>query len=121
MPSPRIEDELFAIIGEEVAQMQLRPGPMARAVAESNGNRDLVESLYIKFRFEELYRERGLDSEACPYCGHRGRLVRQPRGNWLLLIALFILFVVPGLIYLLACHGYKGVCANCRKTVIDRI
>lgn len=129
-PNPYLQDEIYTIVGDEVARNEFHPGPMARAVAESQGNRELVQGLYIKFRAEELYRKAereaaakatGLGAIACPRCGHLGQPVRKPRGNLLLLVVLFLLYIIPGLLYAIAFSGYKGVCAKCGKTLIDRI
>ncbi len=85
---------------------EFHPGPMARAVAESQGNRELAHGLYMKFRTEELYRkaEREAAAEAagivaipCPRCGHLDQPLRKPRGNLLLLIVLLLLYIIPGL------------------------
>ena len=128
--NPHLQDEIYAIVGDEVARNELHPGPMARAVAESQGNRDLVQGLYIKFRFEELYRKAEREATAnaelvgavrCPQCGHTGRPIRKPRGSIVLLAVLFMFYVVPGLIYAIAFNGYKGVCAKCGKTLIARM
>jgi len=129
-PNPYLQDELYAIVGDEVARNEFHPGPMARAVSESQGNRELVQGLYIKFRVEELYRKAereaaaqaaGLGAIPCPRCGHVGRPIRKPRGNLLLLVALFLLYIIPGLLYAVAFSGYKGVCAKCRSKLIDRM
>ena len=58
-----LQDKLWTQVGEEVARKEYSPGPMAKAVAESNGNRDLVQSLYIKFRREELLRQMERESQ----------------------------------------------------------
>lgn len=140
MTSPFIQDEVYRVIGEEIARKEFYPGPMARAVAEARGSNELVQSLYIKFRFEQLVREiragtapeELLDvAEAtkyteiqkgifeCPHCGHCGVPKRRPRGEMLIFLLLLCLFVVPGLIYAISNHGFKGVCAKCGRTLID--
>ena len=55
-----IEDMLFAQVGEEVAQKEYHPGPLARAVAVAKGDKAIVESLYIEYRVEELARQHAL-------------------------------------------------------------
>jgi hypothetical protein len=123
-----LEDEVYRIVGKEVAKQEFHPGPMARAVAESQGNKDLVHGLYIRFRVQELIRamEReaalarsGSGTLVCPNCSHEGKPVRTPRGNFAVFLFLLCAFVVPGLLYALACNGYRGVCANCRRTLIE--
>jgi hypothetical protein len=55
--NPHGADAVYKQVGEEIARKEFSPGAMARAVAESMGDKSLVESLYAKFRFEELVRE----------------------------------------------------------------
>ena len=142
--NPHIQDTVYRIVGEEVARKEFHPGPMARAIADASGHAELVQSLYIKYRYEELVRQierdiaakelecaaeeeqrRHLDASTgvftCPYCGYRGRPVRKPRGSWPVLLVLFCLYIVPGLIYMLAYSGYKAVCAKCGETLIRKL
>jgi hypothetical protein len=141
---PHLQDEIYRVVGEEVARREFHPGPMARAVSGAGGDPALVQSLYIKFRFEELVRQierriapeelqRAVDEEQqrltevqqgvlkCPNCGHRGQPIQKARGNWIVLIVLFCLWIVPGLIYLLAYHGFKKVCSKCGKTLVELV
>ena len=55
--NPHGADAVYKQVGEEIARKEFSPGAMARAVAESMGDKSLVESLYVEFRFEELVRE----------------------------------------------------------------
>jgi hypothetical protein len=65
MPSnPHLDDELYRLVGEEVARKEFHPGAMARAVAEANGNNDLIQALYIKSRHAELLRQIELQDAA---------------------------------------------------------
>ena len=137
-----LQDEIYRTVGEEVARKEYHPGPMARAVAESAGNRDVAQSLYIRFRCEELERqiEREAVAEAqrrqnaeqkarerkrqnifdCP-CGFSGKAKIKARGSILILLVLLCIYVVPGLIYALVCSGYKAVCPNCGRLLADRV
>ncbi|MFH0953975.1 MAG: hypothetical protein V1873_06565 [Verrucomicrobiota bacterium] len=60
---PHQQDEIYRMVGEEVARKEYHPGPMARAVEEGRGDRDLVQGLYIKFRVEELARQAVMEAE----------------------------------------------------------
>jgi len=141
MTNPHVQDEVYRVIGEEVSRKEFFPGPMARAVADARGNNDLIQSLYIQFRYEQLVREirngtapaelrdaaeahlRWIEIQKgilkCSHCGHRGAAVRRARGDMLIFFSLLCIFVVPGLLYALAYHGYKGVCAKCGRTLIE--
>ena len=129
--NPHVQDEIYRAVGEEVVRKEYHPGPMARAVAESAGNRDVVQSLYIRFRCEELERQvERAEQQArerkrqnifdCP-CGFSGKAKIKERGSILLTLVLLCLFVVPGLIYALDCSGYKAVCPNCGRLLADRV
>lgn len=59
---PHTEDRIWRQVGDEVAREEYASGPMAKAVAQADGNKDRVNSLYRQFRFEELWRE--LEREA---------------------------------------------------------
>ena len=128
--NPHLQDQVYRLVGEEVARNEFHPGPMARAVAESHGNRELVQGLYITRRFEELYRQAELEiiteeqrrgCVTCPRCGCFGRPVSKERGNILLVILLLMLYVIPGLIYAIAFQGYKGVCSSCGMTLFKKV
>jgi len=120
-PNTHVRHDLYRIVGEEVARHEFHPGPMARAVEEAHGNSDLIQSLYIKYRYEELLLqvEREEAVLPCPKCGYRGRPLRKPRGNAGLLFILGCFFILPGLMYGVAYSGYKGVCAKCGRTLVD--
>ena len=102
---------------------------MARAVAECEGNRTLVEGLYIKFRVQELMNECKMIEERhgreqgfmlCPRCGHYAKPLRKSRGDWGVFLVLLFLFVVPGIIYFFLMEGYKGICEKCGRTLLQR-
>ncbi len=124
--NPHLQDEIYRIVGEEVARKEYHPGPMARAVAEARGNRDMVQSLYIKFRYEELGRQieraaREKDYLTCPKCGHYAKPELKSRGSVLLVLLLLCAFIVPGILYALIFSGYKAVCANCGNVLLKRV
>ncbi len=139
--NPHLKDEVYRIVGEEMARRELHPGPMARAVQEAQGRSELIDSLYVKFRHEELLRhfERAAAEQdarttndeqmrqikpslvACPNCGHHGEPLVKERGNGALCVLLFLLGIVPGIIYAIDRRGYMGVCGNCGQMVVERI
>lgn len=47
-------NEIYRIIGEEIARKEYQQGLMAKAMVEAQGNKDTTQSLYIQFRHEEL-------------------------------------------------------------------
>jgi hypothetical protein len=50
----RLDDMLFERVGLEMARKEYFPGPMARAVSDANGEKQKIEGLYIRYRFQEL-------------------------------------------------------------------
>jgi len=99
-----VENQLYVQVWEEVARQEYQPGLIARAVAEARGNRDVAQSLYIKYRFEELAHqvERNIEERAarvakeqleklkkdklagvftCWNCSFRGKPLIKKRGN----------------------------------------
>ena len=48
---------LYEVIGKELANGNVKPGLMARAIAESNGDEGRSRSLYIKYRLAEIKEE----------------------------------------------------------------
>lgn len=48
-----------------------------------------------------------------PNCHYQGPPKKSARGNWIVLFVLLSLFILPGLVYLLACGGYRYRCPNC--------
>ncbi len=114
-----VQNEVYRLVADELSRNEISPGVMARAVADSRGNTELTRSLYIKYRFEELCRKAALGDAAitCPRCGHVGPLFKAPKGDWGVLLALLMLLVVPGVIYAIACAGYKRVCSKCGRTL----
>jgi predicted RNA-binding Zn-ribbon protein involved in translation (DUF1610 family) len=140
--NPHLADAVYKQVGEEMARKEFSPGAMARAVAEADGNKARAESLYAKFRFEELVRElereavteaqrrQNIEQQArerkrqnifdCP-CGFSGKAKIKARGSILITLILLCVYVVPGLIYALVCSGYKAVCPNCGRLLADRV
>lgn len=47
-------DHLYEIVGQELKKGEERPGLMARAVFEADGDPNRAKSLYIKYRIEQL-------------------------------------------------------------------
>mgnify|MGYP007068355471 CR=1 FL=1 len=47
------------MVADELSRKDIKPGPMAHAVAEANGDEQLAKSLYIKFRADQLFEEMG--------------------------------------------------------------
>jgi hypothetical protein len=141
--NPHLADQIYKQVGEELAAKQFSSGAMARAVAGANGNKGVAESLYAKFRFEELVRELEREAEreaavqeqrikkaiavdlensiyTCPNCGNRGQLKIKDGVNVVPFILLMLCGIIPGIIYHMIC-GYKGVCSNCGKTLVPRV
>lgn len=51
---PKLRDQIYQSIAEELSRNEYEAGVMARAVAESDGNKEKARSLYIKFRYEQI-------------------------------------------------------------------
>jgi len=62
----QIEDSFYAQVGEEISRNEYKTGLLTKATAESKGNGELVKSLYIKYRFEQLMGE--YQSEQNMFC-----------------------------------------------------
>ncbi|XOF33163.1 MAG: hypothetical protein ACL93V_14290 [Candidatus Electrothrix sp. YB6] len=142
-----LADAVYKQVGEEMIRKEFSPGAMARAVAEANGNKALAESLYAKFRFEELMREleREVVAESsrrkkeeerqaeairqerqkgiymCPNCGYYGKPKQMHQGSVLLMFLLLSVYVIPGIIYALIFNGHKGVCPKCGTVVAKKM
>ncbi|MCC6356192.1 MAG: hypothetical protein IT577_20085 [Verrucomicrobiae bacterium] len=132
-----LTDAIYRQVGEEIAQKVYHPGTLAKAIAEAAGNRSLVESLYVRFRFDELVRshqraaqEHKQKAEAedrqqgiytCPACGHRGKLLIKEHGSEPIGFLLTLCFIIPGVIYSQKGFWSEGVCANCRCTLVPRL
>lgn len=52
-----------------------------------------------------------------PNCGYVGAMNRKARGSWAIAIVLLLLWVLPGLIYLMIYSGFDLVCPNCKMKV----
>ena len=48
------DQQAYDLVASEIQSGQLKPGIWARSLAESAGNKNLAESLYIEFRAEEI-------------------------------------------------------------------
>jgi hypothetical protein len=56
-------DDLYEIVGHELKNGEERPGLMARAIAEADGNPEKAKSIYIRYRVAELVEVRQKESE----------------------------------------------------------
>jgi hypothetical protein len=56
-------DDLYEIVGHELKNSEERPGLMARAIAEADGNPEKAKSIYIRYRVEELSENRRREAE----------------------------------------------------------
>jgi len=56
-------DDLYEIVGEEIKRGGERPGLMARARAEADGNPEKAKSIYIQYRVAELAENRQREAE----------------------------------------------------------
>src|SRR6266508_470235 len=52
-----IEEQLYAIAGQEVASRNMSPGLMAKALADADGDERKAAAGYIKLRVEQLRAE----------------------------------------------------------------
>lgn len=57
----------------------------------------------------------------CPQCQRQGQITVQARGNDSVGCLLFLLGIVPGVIYALTHVGFKGVCPNCGAVIRERL
>lgn len=55
----------------------------------------------------------------CPGCGCLAAPVKKAKGNIGLAILLLLLWILPGVIYLIMCNGYIYVCPNCGMKLGD--
>lgn len=60
--STKLENLIYKQAAEEIAAGKFSPGPWAKAYEKAQGNNKLAESLYIKFRTEEISLERGIEA-----------------------------------------------------------
>ena len=61
------------------------------------------------------------DLYTCPNCQFSGRLRIVERSDGCLCALLFLLFVIPAILYARKCGGYAGVCPNCSYRVVPRL
>ena len=52
-----LEEQLYAIAGQEVASRNMSPGLMAKALADANGDEKKAAAAYIRLRVEQLRTE----------------------------------------------------------------
>ena len=55
--SCEIRDEIYKQIAEEIERNELKKSTAMRAVAECKGDKELAQSIYVNYRFEELSKE----------------------------------------------------------------
>ncbi len=100
---PGQENKIYTQVAEEIAAGKFSPGPWAKALDRARGEKKLAESLYINFRFEEIIRERGLESRQ-----HAGE-----RGKWRGELSAFLALPSPQLLALLAVLGIVILLGTC--------
>lgn len=120
------DNQIYKLVGEEVFKSEYSPGPMARAVADASGDRASIQSLYVRYRFEELkqqiekeqlaaaeyeckqFEEKKASARinglfACPICGYYGKPTVKSRGfRWtyaMVALPLLCYYVIPGVVY----------------------
>jgi len=54
-----------------------------------------------------------------PNCGYRGFSNRRANGSMVLAVILLLLWLVPGILYLIFCGGYSLWCPQCNQKVRD--
>lgn len=127
-----IGDQLYGQVAAEIATGQIDPALWAKALAHSGGGENATRSYYIRFRVEQLdlafnvalkqirSQERELVQRLksnvavrCKQCGEEVTAKVEPRGDATVCIALYLLFIVPGLIYTLRYSGSRFSCPRC--------
>ena len=48
------EEDIYDLIGKEIEEKNLKRGIWTKAIAESNGDKEKAEAIYIRLRFEQL-------------------------------------------------------------------
>jgi hypothetical protein len=59
-----VEEKLYEIIAQEIAEKRMKGGLYAKAFADASGDKDKALALYIKLRFQDLQRELAADEAA---------------------------------------------------------
>lgn len=62
---------------------------------------------------------RSTTGPTCPSCGYQGAMKRKAKGSSLLLIFLLLLWLLPGIIYLIVYNGYIWACPKCGAKIAD--
>ena len=57
--------------------------------------------------------------QACPICGSQAAPVRKAKGSTAVLIILLLLWLLPGILYLIFYNGYIWVCPSCGTKLGD--
>jgi hypothetical protein len=52
-------------------------------------------------------------SRCCPACGSTQSAVRRAKGSTVLAIVLLLLWILPGVLYLIFCSGHASFCPHC--------
>lgn len=53
----KLEEQVYSIVADEVAQKKLHKATFAKAIADAMGDKDKAIALYIKHRVEQLKKE----------------------------------------------------------------
>ena len=55
-----MEEQLYEVVADEIKNRQIREGLMAKALAETAGNMEQAQALYIKYRVQSIIDESNL-------------------------------------------------------------
>lgn len=124
------DDSLYSCVAEEISQGKVDGGMWAKAIAHSDGSENSAKSFYIKFRvsqmkekiisFEKILKNNG--RVTCPYCGHYEEAEATSKGDTTTCFLLYLLFIVPGIIYMMMNSGFIYTCKKCKATLsADRV
>src|SRR5262245_2138727 len=139
-----LERRAYVQVADELASGNLVPWLMAKATADSFGDRNRAQSLYLRYRASAIVEEalanaEGQNSTAanagrhaatrssgmtkgdyeCMSCNFIGRARRMPIGSTALMLFLLLLGLVPGILYGVFRCGYHTVCDKC-GAIIDK-
>jgi len=72
-----IEEQLYAIAGQEVASRNMSPGLMAKALSDAEGDERKAAATYIKLRVEQLRAEQAARAAAEVLLAKRRRVLME--------------------------------------------